>query len=130
MAEVAANAAYSAGAVAWLQKPVSSESLEAAWARILGPIPAAPGLEDLDELYPDRVQIEEDTGPMAAPLPLPLPGQLPPLTSLPPLGGLPVIAPVVPATKSKGKGRLFLLTLLALVAGGLGYAYQQGLLPI
>ncbi|MBL6733607.1 MAG: response regulator [Candidatus Poseidonia sp.] len=130
MAEVAANAAYSAGAVAWLQKPVSSESLEAAWARILGPIPAAPGLEDLDELYPDRVQIEEDTGPMAAPLPLPLPGQLPPLTSLPPLGGLPVIAPVAPATKSKGKGRLLLLTLLALVAGGLGYAYQQGLLPI
>ena len=69
MADVARNAAYSAGAVAWLQKPISGESLEAAWPTILGTIPEAPGLDDLDELYPDRGSIEEDTGPLAALLP-------------------------------------------------------------
>jgi CheY-like chemotaxis protein len=130
MAEVAANAAFSAGAVAWLQKPVSNESLEAAWANILGPIPAAPGLEDLDELYPDRVQIEEDTGPMEAPLPLPLPLPLP--GQLPPLEGLPellVPAPVAeaPAPKAKGK-RKPLLLLVLILAGGLGYAASQNML--
>ncbi len=60
MAEVAKNATYSAGAVAWMQKPISSESLESVWSTILGAIPEAPGLEDLDELYPDRIQIEAD----------------------------------------------------------------------
>ena len=53
MADLARNATFSAGAVTWLQKPISGESLESAWATILGPIPEAPGLDDLDELYPD-----------------------------------------------------------------------------
>ena len=78
MTDVARNATFSAGAVAWLQKPISGESLEAVWKQVLGPIPEAPGLEDLDELYPDRVQIEEDEGPLlpALPgLPLPCPGR-------------------------------------------------------
>ena len=130
MADVARNAAYSAGAVAWLQKPISGESLEAAWATILGTIPEAPGLDDLDELYPDRVSVEEDTGPMVAPLPLPLPGQLPPLGELPPLDALPLVA-VEPTTQSKsGKKRLVFLLVLGLAAGGLGYAYTQGTLPV
>ena len=64
MADLARNATYSAGAVAWLQKPVSGESLEAVWKTILGAIPEAPGLEDLDELYPDRIQVEPDEGPL------------------------------------------------------------------
>ena len=64
------NASYSAGAVAWLQKPISAGSLEAVWSTILGQIPKAPGLEDLDQLYPDRVQIEADAGPLLAPAPL------------------------------------------------------------
>jgi len=105
--------------------------LEAAWPAILGPVPEAPGLDDLDELYPDRVQIEEDSGPMAAPLPLPLPTSLPPLASLPPLGELPVVAPVLeaPAPAKKGRGRRLVLVALVLVAAGLGYAYQQGMFP-
>lgn len=129
MADVARNAAYSAGAVAWLQKPISGESLEAAWSTILGTIPEAPGLDDLDELYPDRVSIEEDTGPMVAPLPLP--GQLPPLGELPPLDALPALEVTLPSQKSK-KGRIgfVVFVICCLIAGGLGYAYQEGMLPV
>ena len=129
MADVARNAAYSAGAVAWLQKPISGESLEAAWSTILGTIPEAPGLDDLDELYPDRVSIEEDTGPMVAPLPLP--GQLPPLGELPPLDTLPALEVTLPSQKSK-KGRIgfVVFVISCLIAGGLGYAYQEGMLPV
>lgn len=128
MADVARNAAYSAGAVAWLQKPISGESLEAAWSTILGTIPEAPGLDDLDELYPDRVSIEEDTGPMVAPLPLP--GQLPPLGELPPLDTLPALEVTLPSQQSK-KGRIgfVVFAICCLIAGGLGYAYQEGMLP-
>ena len=125
MAEVARNATFSAGAVAWLQKPVSGESLEAVWNTILGPIPAAPGLDDLDELYPDRVQIEEDAGPLAAPLPLPLPGTLPPLEALPELA---VVVPSPEPTK-KRRGRRGILVLILLGVGA-GVAYTQGYLPV
>ncbi|MGB0515791.1 MAG: response regulator [Poseidonia sp.] len=125
MAEVARNATFSAGAVAWLQKPVSGESLEAVWNTILGAIPKAPGLEDLDELYPDRVQIEEDAGPLAAPLPLPLPGTLPPLEALPELA---VVVPSPEPTK-KRRGRRGILVLILLGVGA-GVAYTQGYLPV
>ena len=132
MADLARNATFSAGAVTWLQKPISGESLESAWATILGPIPEAPGLDDLDELYPDRIQIEEDAGPLAIPLPLPALGGLTPLAELPPLGELPVVVPVESdAVKpKKGKKRLLLLVVIGLVAGAAGYAYQQGMLPV
>ena len=127
MADVARNATFSAGAVAWLQKPISGESLEAVWKQVLGPIPDAPGLEDLDELYPDRVQIEEDEGPLlpALPgLPLPLPGT-------DPLPELPVILPptvTVEEPKKKGKGKRVLL-LIVLASVGIGVTYMRGMLP-
>lgn len=122
MAEVAKNATYSAGAVAWMQKPISGESLESVWSTILGVIPEAPGLEDLDELYPDRIQIEADEGPL---LPLPLPE----VSILP---DLPVVLPVESEVSKpkKGKKRLFLLIVIGVVAGAAGYAYQQGMLPV
>ena len=128
MADVARNATFSAGAVAWLQKPVSNESLEAVWSTILGAIPEAPGLEDLDELYPDRIQIEADDGPL-----LPLPGILPLPTpdALPPLDALPELSVVVPSVEPRKKrrlGRWFVLLLL--VAAGIGAAYTQGYLPL
>ena len=128
MADVARNAAFSAGAVAWLQKPISGESLEAVWTQVLGPIPDAPGLEDLDELYPDRVQIEADEGPLlpALPgLPLPLPGAGP-------LPEPPVVAPLtvtLEETKKKGKGKIVLL-LVVIASAAVGVAYMQGMLPV
>lgn len=128
MADLARNATYSAGAVAWLQKPISNESLESVWPSILGTIPDAPGLEDLDELYPDRIQVEADDGPL-----LPLPGALPlPLPDATLLPDLPVVAPVEPeaTSRKKGKKRIVFFAVLALVGGALGYAYQQGMLPV
>lgn len=76
LADLARDASHSAGAVAWLEKPVSSAALDEIWEQVLGQIPEAPGLEDLDELYPeDRIKPQPDEGLM--PLP-PLPG-MPPL---------------------------------------------------
>ena len=59
--ELAVHATYSAGAVGWLAKPVSQAQLDEIWDQVLGPIPEAPGLEDLDELYPeDRIKPQPD----------------------------------------------------------------------
>lgn len=121
MSDLARHAAHSAGAVGVLEKPVSRASLEEAWPRIIGPVPEAPGLEDLDELYPDR---EGATPP--APLPLP---QLPALDALPlPTLPLPVVAPspapAAPAPRKK-RGRLLVLLLL-LVGGGAAAAWRYG----
>ncbi len=70
MMGLARDAAHSAGAVAVLEKPVSRSALEDAWARILGPVPEAPGLEDLDALYPER---ESTAPPLPEHPPLPQP---------------------------------------------------------
>ena len=120
MTDLARNAAYSAGAVAWLQKPISSESLEAVWKQVLGPIPEAPGLEDLDELYPDRVQIEADAGPLTMPPPMLLP-DLPGVPVLPNVaasGDLPDLEVEMPnATKKKRGWKIALVTILLVVSG-------------
>lgn len=138
MLDVARDAAFSAGAVALLEKPVTTEALDAVWDDVLGEVPEAPGLEDLDALYPgDRIKIEADTGPMLAPLPLPgLPLKGLPLPGLPlPMptpGELTVSLPTSPSRaskKKKGKGKL-ILVLLVLLGGVAGYAYTQGMIPI
>ena len=128
MLSIARDAAFSAGAVALLEKPVTTEALNEVWDAVLGDVPEAPGLEDLDELYPgERIKVEEDTGPILPqlpPLPLPLP--------MPELDELPVLLPPTPTAqpkKKKGKGKL-LIGLLIIVAGALGVAYQQGMLPV
>jgi len=128
MLSIARDAAFSAGAVALLEKPVTTQALDEVWDTVLGDVPDAPGLEDLDELYPgERIKVEEDTGPILPqlpPLPLPLP--------MPELDELPVLLPPTPTAqpkKKKGKGKL-LIGLLIIIAGALGVAYQQGMLPL
>ena len=137
LATVAADAKFSAGAVAWLQKPITKSVLDEQWDTILGAIPDAPGLEDLDELYPiDRIKPEEDDGPM--PLPA-LPGmQLPDLPGmdggpLPPVGELPpleVQLPISnePSPKKKKKGKLLLVIILLGAAAAGYYAYSTNLI--
>jgi len=122
-AKLAQDATHSAGALAWIEKPISASAFETIWAKILGPIPEAPGLADLDEIHPEKanqIEIEPDDSPN-------------PFESIPVTPAI-EIAPVVsiPTSKkrsSKGK-RLFVVVVLfsALGAGG-WVAYSQGLLP-
>ena len=119
--ELAVHATYSAGAVGWLAKPVSQAQLDEIWDQVLGPIPEAPGLEDLDELYPeDRIKPQPDE------IQLPPLAELPPLETLPPIAELPAIEPeVVEVARPKKRGRK-LLFFLVIVGLGVGIAYQQG----
>lgn len=137
LSTLAQDAALSAGAVAYLEKPISAASLEEKWEQILGPIPEAPGLEDLDQLYPeDRIKVEEDDGPLplpalpGLPLPgLPLPGEAP--TETPSIDELavtltPLEATTTPAKKSSKLK--FVLLLLVVALGGVGYyAYSNNM---
>lgn len=130
LSSLAQDAALSAGAVACLEKPISASSLEEKWEQILGPIPEAPGLEDLDQLYPEeRIKVEEDDGPLPLPaLPgMPLPGELP----ITPPSELSVTLPPLEATAipSKKSGKLkFVLLLLVVALGGVGYyAYSNNM---
>jgi CheY-like chemotaxis protein len=89
--QLAADATHSAGAVAWLEKPVTQSTIDGNWGMIMGDIPEAPGLEDLDQLYPQDVDdmrakrddedIVDVISAMPLPAPLPLPGAPPPPTS-------------------------------------------------
>jgi CheY-like chemotaxis protein len=120
MAELARNASFSAGAVTWLQKPISSGTLESSWNKIIGTIPEAPGLEDLDALYPeDRVKVEADDGALMPTLPeltLPLPGAVLPDLILPEI----LIAESAPSKKKKSWLKRSILILIIL--GIVGYA--------
>ena len=55
----AEDASFSAGAVAWLERPVTESSLEQKWKDIRSEIPEAPGLADLDTLYPENLESME-----------------------------------------------------------------------
>jgi len=122
LSELAVHATYSAGAVGWLAKPITQNQLDTIWDRVLGPIPEAPGLEDLDELYPeDRIKPQPDEI------------ELPPIAELPPLEALPEIAELPPlqpenqtSSRPKKKGRKILMVLLLIIGAGIGFAYQQG----
>ena len=57
---ISRDAAFSAGAVALLEKPVSKSSFDEMWDTIMGDIPEAPGLDDLDVLYPGLVSKTKD----------------------------------------------------------------------
>ena len=129
LAELSRDAAFSVGAVACIEKPITVAVLEEQWEQILGPIPEAPGLADLDQLYPEeRIKIEQDDGPLDLPA---LPNlDLPPLDTaqLPPLDAtLPPIDPIQPA-KSGGKKRFFVLILLIVLSAAGYYAYSSELI--
>ena len=129
LASTASDARFSAGAVAWLQKPITAAVLDEQWETILGPIPEAPGLEDLDELYPiDRIKPEEDDGPMPLPaLPgLPLPGiDLAPGELVVPELPLP---PLENSAAKKRKPRLVLYMVIVSLAIGIAYYLSSGYL--
>ena len=120
-ADLAMDAAFSAGAVAWLEKPISAKAVEAVWKDVLGPIPEAPGLEDIDDLYPDdglqKIKIEEDNMPLKLPEPISIPNN--------------DTAIEVPITTSKNKTsrgkRLMMVLILFSILGGVGWYYRANL---
>jgi CheY-like chemotaxis protein len=123
-AQLAHDATYSAGAIGWVEKPITASSIDTIWPMVLGPIPDAPGLQDLDEIHPadDVVEPEPD---MELP-PLPLPGQLPPLPINPVTEG--DVAKPKKKKSSKAK-RLFTVLIIFSIIGGAGYyAWSQGLI--
>ena len=118
-ARLAQEATHSAGAVGWIEKPVTAEALELIWNNVLGPIPDAPGLEDLDTIHPveEMIEIEEDEELLPAPIPI----------SVTPL---PVNSQVIPQKKKSSKRkRLAIVTLIfSLIIGAAAYLYQSQLL--
>ena len=122
--QLAHDATYSAGAIGWVEKPITASSIDTIWPMVLGPIPSAPGLQDLDEIHPadDMVEPEPD---MELP-PLPMPGELPPL----PINPVIVDDVAKPKKKKSSKGkRLFAVLILFSIIGGAGYyAWSQGLI--
>ena len=109
------DAAFSAGAVALLEKPVSQSSFEDVWELINGEIPEAPGLEDLDELYPDVDDSEEELTDI----------ELDDLPPPPPPSALPALGPP-PKRRKKGRGLLFVAILLFVsAAGAIGFGLSE-----
>ena len=117
-ARLAQEATHSAGAVGWIEKPITAEALEVIWNNVLGPIPDAPGLEDLDSIHPveEMIEIEEDED-----LPTPLPIAVSPLQ---------VTDQVIPQKKKSSKRkRLAIVTLIfSIIIGAAAYLYESQLL--
>ena len=121
-AQLALDATHSAGAIGWVEKPITASSIDSIWDMVLGPIPDAPGLEDLDTIHPveEMIQIEEDEGPM----PLPL-------TDLPalPINPLPSEVATQGKKKSSKAKRLLIVLVLFTGLGAAGwYAWSNGLI--
>ena len=117
-AQLAQDATHSAGAIGWVEKPITAGSIDSIWDLVLGPIPEAPGLEDLDTIHPveELVEVEEDIGPIPLPLPLPI-------------NPLPVEAQIRPKKKSSKKKRLFVVLVIFTILGAAGwYAWSNGLI--
>ena len=118
------DAAYSAGAVSVLITPLTRADIDQKWVLMNGPIPNAPGLADLDALYPD---LEDEPSPLP-PLPSPPLSEEPsqidaPLTPLPPLPE---------PSKPKRKRRILRILILIATIGSIGFgaAFYLGVVGI
>ena len=119
-AELAQDATHSAGAIGWVEKPITASAIDSIWDLVLGPIPEAPGLEDLDTIHPveEMIEVEKDEGPMPIPA-------LPPL----PINPLPIEEIVQPKKKSsKSKRLLFVLVIFTGLGAAGWYAWTNGLI--
>ena len=122
-AQLAQDATHSAGAIGWIEKPITAAAIDSIWDLVLGPIPDAPGLEDLDTIHPveEMIEVEKDEDPM----PLPLPG-ITPLAL--PINPLPVEARTPAKKSSKGKRLLIVLVIFSGLGAAGWYAWSNGLI--
>ena len=122
-ARLAQDATYSAGAVGWVEKPITASAIDSIWNLVLGPIPEAPGLEDLDTIHPveEMIKVEKDEGPM----PLPLPEISSPIL---PISPLPTEEKVQANKSSKVKRLLIVLVIFSGLGAAGWYAWSSGLI--
>ena len=123
-AQLATDATHSAGAIGWIEKPITSSSIEAIWHLVLGPIPEAPGLEDLDTIHPveGMIQVEKDEDPVPQPDPNIL-------TETLPINPLPIEQRIPKKKKSSKAKRLLIVLILFTLLGVAGwYVWSNGLI--
>ncbi|MBJ64610.1 MAG: hypothetical protein CMB55_07450 [Euryarchaeota archaeon] len=123
-AQLATDATHSAGAIGWIEKPITSSSIEAIWHLVLGPIPEAPGLEDLDTIHPveGMIQVEKDEDPVPQPDPNIL-------TETLPINPLPIEQRIPQKKKSSKAKRLLIVLILFTLLGVAGwYVWSNGLI--
>lgn len=131
----AEDAAYSSGAVGTLVTPIIDSIVEEAWGSWMGKIPEAPGLSDLDALYPVLEEKEPEFPPPLPglpPLPGPLPG-MPPAPESPDEVELPSLtSPMAeaPLPVKKKRWGLRIILLLALVGAGVAGAHYAELIDL
>ena len=119
-AQLASDATHSAGAIGWIEKPVTASAIDSIWDLVLGPIPDAPGLQDLDTLHPvEEMSVVEEAVP-SAPMPLPTPIAINPLPTE-------QQAPIKKKSSAVKKLLIGVIILVALGAGG-WYAWTAGLI--
>ncbi len=117
-AQLAQDATHSAGAIGWVEKPITAAAIESIWSLVLGPIPDAPGLEDLDSIHPveEMIVVEEDVAPL-------------PILPLPALAINPVINQSKPKKRSSKAKRLLIILVIFTSLGAAGwYAWSSGLI--
>jgi two-component system chemotaxis response regulator CheY len=113
--DLAADATHSAGAVAWLEKPVTQSIIDNNWEMVMGEVPDAPGLADLDSLYPEDVddhRAKRDDEEIVEVAPLPLPE-------------LPALPTPTPVAKKSNKTILIILTIIGAAGAGAFLFYQS-----
>ena len=117
-AQLAQDATHSAGAIGWVEKPITAAAIESIWSLVLGPIPEAPGLEDLDSIHPveEMIEVEEDVAPL-------------PILPLPTMAINPVINQAKPKKRSSKAKRLLIILAIFTSLGAAGwYAWSSGLI--
>ena len=121
-AQLAQDATHSAGAIGWVEKPITAAAIESIWDMVLGPIPEAPGLQDLDTIHPvdELIEVEDDLDLMP----------LPTLPALPlPINTLPAAEQTRPKKRSsKGKRLLAVVLIFTTLAAAGWYAWSSGLI--
>ena len=117
------DAAFSAGAVTVLVTPLTRGDIDQKWVVMNGPIPDAPGLADLDELYPDLEAEEQNPLP-----PIPMIADSAE-TYAPPPNGLPPLPE--PPTPKRKRGKVLTLAIITMtILVGLAATFFLGLVEI
>lgn len=119
----ARDAAYSTGAVGVLVTPLTQSVFDEQWETMMGEIPPAPGLADLDELYPEVEEMEIPVIPMP-----PLMSPMLEAVEMPSEDSLE--SEPEPSAKKRGWGRRILILIVLAAVGAQVGVYLEYIDPI